>query len=298
MKPDFLCIGAQKAATTWLYMQMRKHPQIWAPPIKELNFFNDRSNNLYKRLFSKHWIDKNWRKLFKQKMFSSLPHEKRDRKKYFGWYLKYFFSPRSLRWYMSLFPPDPGKISGEFSVFYSVLREKGMAHIAKKFPHVKIIYILRSPVFRTWSQVKMNLLKIQGHNLEQLSEERLHKYFNNPLIKSHSDYIDRINVLEKHFSPGQIFIGFFEEIEKEPAVFLEKVFAFLGVDFPEEIYAEGLDMKANVGIALDIPGKYSTYLSKMYYPQIKQLHRIFNNRYTKEWLDAAEKILRQDKETK
>jgi hypothetical protein len=39
-KPDFLCIGAQKAGTRWLYDQVAAHPGAWLPPIKELHFFN------------------------------------------------------------------------------------------------------------------------------------------------------------------------------------------------------------------------------------------------------------------
>src|SRR5437762_2155968 len=39
--PDFLCIGAQKAGTTWLYQQLESHPDFWMPPFKELHYLND-----------------------------------------------------------------------------------------------------------------------------------------------------------------------------------------------------------------------------------------------------------------
>lgn len=35
---DFICAGAQKAGTTWLYAQLRDHPQVFMPT-KEVNFF-------------------------------------------------------------------------------------------------------------------------------------------------------------------------------------------------------------------------------------------------------------------
>src|SRR5438067_11210494 len=38
--PDFLCIGAQKAGTSWLYRQLTEHPDFWMPPVKELHYFN------------------------------------------------------------------------------------------------------------------------------------------------------------------------------------------------------------------------------------------------------------------
>jgi hypothetical protein len=39
---DFLGIGAQKAATTWLYERLRLHPEIGFPGGKELQFWNHR----------------------------------------------------------------------------------------------------------------------------------------------------------------------------------------------------------------------------------------------------------------
>lgn len=52
MLPDFICIGAQKSATTWLYAQLRQHPQVFLPAIKELNFFyRDLPQNWYERQF-------------------------------------------------------------------------------------------------------------------------------------------------------------------------------------------------------------------------------------------------------
>src|SRR5205085_9115453 len=38
--PDFLCMGAQRAGTGWLYEQLRNHPDFWMPPLKELHYFD------------------------------------------------------------------------------------------------------------------------------------------------------------------------------------------------------------------------------------------------------------------
>ena len=39
-RPDFLCVGAQKAGTSWLYQQLEPHPDFWMPPVKELHYFD------------------------------------------------------------------------------------------------------------------------------------------------------------------------------------------------------------------------------------------------------------------
>lgn len=38
--PDFLVIGAQKAGTTWLYENLRQHPDLFLPDEKELHYFD------------------------------------------------------------------------------------------------------------------------------------------------------------------------------------------------------------------------------------------------------------------
>ena len=39
-KPTFLIIGAQKCGTTWLHQHLRKHPEIFMPAEKDLEFFS------------------------------------------------------------------------------------------------------------------------------------------------------------------------------------------------------------------------------------------------------------------
>src|SRR5205809_6538559 len=38
--PDFLCVGAQKAGTSWLYRQLEPHADFWMPPVKELHYMD------------------------------------------------------------------------------------------------------------------------------------------------------------------------------------------------------------------------------------------------------------------
>src|SRR5947209_20313956 len=38
--PDFLCVGAQKGGTSWLYRQLERHSDFWMPPVKELHYLN------------------------------------------------------------------------------------------------------------------------------------------------------------------------------------------------------------------------------------------------------------------
>ena len=42
-QPDFLCVGAPKGGTSWLFRQLNSHPDFWMPPLKEVNYFDSMS---------------------------------------------------------------------------------------------------------------------------------------------------------------------------------------------------------------------------------------------------------------
>ena len=53
--PAFMCIGAQKAGTTWLYEQLKQHPGVCMAEPKEVHYFDwffYRSLNWYRKHFS------------------------------------------------------------------------------------------------------------------------------------------------------------------------------------------------------------------------------------------------------
>jgi hypothetical protein len=54
--PDFLCVGAQKAGTSWLYRELEPHPDFWMPPVKELHYLDlvGRAGSLLHALFGVH----------------------------------------------------------------------------------------------------------------------------------------------------------------------------------------------------------------------------------------------------
>jgi hypothetical protein len=50
--PDFICAGAQKVGTTWLYAQLSRHPQVFMPRKEFDFFFRDLPLSCYEAQFS------------------------------------------------------------------------------------------------------------------------------------------------------------------------------------------------------------------------------------------------------
>ncbi|MBD3311263.1 MAG: hypothetical protein GF349_02045 [Candidatus Magasanikbacteria bacterium] len=109
-KVDFIGIGAQKCATTWVAKCLSQHPQICFPKNKELHFYNKKANFYHER--------KDWQ------------------------YLK------GISWYLDQFKHcSIASIKGEFSTHYHH-DPKTPALIKEHFPNIKLIFIVRNPTER------------------------------------------------------------------------------------------------------------------------------------------------------
>jgi len=226
MYPNFLVIGAQKAGTTWLDRNLRCHPQIWLPPEKEIHFFDLPRPLPFAALLlapvraARHWtkarLARDWAKI-------------KTGEQTFAWYLRYYFFPRTKHWYRSLFRPGRGQICGEATPRYATLPEKEIEHIRRLMPDLKIVYLLRDPIDRMWSDLAMfQRPRFGGRGLRRAEKENIRHFLGDRENLAHSRYAENLARWEKYFGPEQVFIGFQEEIVSQPEDLLHRVLAFLG----------------------------------------------------------------------
>ena len=110
MLPDFLGIGAQKAGSTWLHTNLKAHPGIWLPPVKEIHYFNHSYRfPMISLLFGVSVLSRKVRRRLKRILFGK---NVADRKYKIHWLISYLLYPRSLSWYESLFRPSEGQLAG------------------------------------------------------------------------------------------------------------------------------------------------------------------------------------------
>lgn len=307
MIPEFLCIGAQKAGTTWLYQNLKNHPQIWLPPIKENYYFSERecqnSFNLIERIFDKtsekSWYNHKWRQDFQefykkylsaQKLKQTIENLGSDR--VFRWYINYLFSHRNNRWYTSLFDiREPHKIRGDINPGYSSLTCESVENIHNLMPDAKIILLLRNPITRTWSHACMNTYNI-GQNIASMSEEELKALFNRRGFVELGDYPKILETWQSYYPYGkQLFVGFFEEISQTPEQLLTEICNFIGINDLNTELSSLSKKKINVAKQKkEMPPNIATYLAKMYYDDIKYLNKQFGKK-TNDWLKYAEQFL-------
>ena len=104
--PDFMGIGFQRCGTSWLDDQLRRHPSVWLPSIKELHYFDARDPTRpipsYRYRTHVRWRVRQYATAVKaglQGRQARIPTTASDLR----WDLRYFTGRADDRWYASLF---------------------------------------------------------------------------------------------------------------------------------------------------------------------------------------------------
>ncbi len=330
MLPDFLCIGAQKAGTTWLYHNLAQHPGIWMPPLKELFYFcgfdSDAEgvprpasrwplalqalaprNTALRRL-----VGDAARKVRARRggdagggvgdgVAAATPDapgatggvSEGARGGGLGWWLRYALMPRTDRWYARLFDPGPGQIAGDITPYYANLEADRVARIAALLPRAKVIYLLRDPIERVWSEAKMNAGWL-GIDLQDGEPERVRRYFRGRHAARLTDYLTNLRTWQAHYGDGAFFVGYFDQLARQPAALARSVFEFLGVDASDAVVPPDVDTVRNAGRRAPIPEQWAAFLSELFLPRLRALHDALGAEETARWLAYAEEHAPRD----
>jgi len=221
--PSFLCIGAQKAGTSWLFVQLAKHPDIWMPPVKELHLFD----HIYVEK-NRMWTTGHIRKGVLRSLNFHLGRKAAPDWSYIR-YLADFADNRMFTdaWYMRCFDRAQAshRVCGDITPEYSTIPPEGIEHVQRLMPRVKILYIIRDPVERALSQLRMN---VERRN-SPVDEASLLQMCDEPDIDNRGDYRTYVPRWRSYFPPEQMLILPYGDIRADSASFMNKIENFLGV---------------------------------------------------------------------
>ena len=276
MLPNFLCIGAQKAGTTWLHTTLSRHPETWLPPVKEVDFwFHSRQRP---SPFSYAFYDGRWRRHFARALGGPLWREP-------GWYANYFFRERTLDWYARLFEPGRGRCTGDVTPSYAKLTPEEIALVKLTMPQAKIIYLMRDPIDRAWSGARM---WADQHGCD-VGRRDWTGYCERAKAR-HGDYVGVLRNWRAHFPPAQILVGFTEDIANAPEQLWLRVCSFLGVTATPELLPSNLRVRANASSHAALPRAIEFELAKLYIDDLRELEREFGAS-VEPWRRRAERVL-------
>ena len=250
--PDFLIIGPQRTGTTWLYYNLRTHPQIFFSRPKEIFYFN----------------------------LLNMPDFPRYQSNELAWYLNFFYENpvgylwkniKALKNYQEFYKPQ---IRGEATASYAAMDVEIIRDLVSLKPDIKIILMIRNPIDRAWSHAKLHLLRHSNKKFAEISEQDFNDFFNHPYNLSCGVYTKMINNWSAFLKKENFFIGFYDDIEKRPEELLSNIFSFLGIDNDSK-YNKFARAFFNATESIKIPEKYSELLENIFQNEIDELNQRF-----------------------
>lgn len=267
-------LGGQRCGSTWLSAYLASHDDVFVPAVKELHYFDARllpdlrpglMRGVVRRLtaLSKRTHDGD--------PCRSTPDERarldalkarirmlnRDED-----YLDYLVS-RS----------GDAKVMCDITPEYSLLDRAGFQFVKQTYPAIRLAMVLRNPVDRVWSQVRLmarrgNIEPTESAVLELLSE---------PGEQRRNDYVRTLRELFTVFDRSLVFIEFFERLFNDAAV--QRLCALLGLAFKPGRYAAG----EHAGPALALPASLRARIYDRLRPVYESANGFFDGDIPETW---------------
>ncbi len=232
-KTFILGIGAQKAGTTWLAEYLDSRPEVFMAPLMEMHYFDakyvpghrENIDALFKRkegILARQQI---WPSARRKKRLEHL--RARMRMNDDAAYVKYF----------ERYVPAECTHFSEITPEYALLPREVFENIRRYFPQTKVVFLMRDPVDRFYSQLRMNLRagRAQGGSEEELFVS----FLNEPRYIDKTSYQETLPVVRSAFTEDQIHIAFYENLFGDAE--MARLCDFLGLTFVPGAY----DKKAN-----------------------------------------------------
>jgi len=229
--PDFICVGAQKAGTRWLYDQLAFHPAFWMPPVKELHFFDGARPGFRKAKRLQERIEKDLDKVNRGRIADAArPLGERDLR-FVRDYLRLFKDKNAgIDGYARLFDEKGDAMTGDVTPAYSKLGDDDVRGIVKRFPDLKVAFIVREPVERLWSALGMAARQSKSRVKQPISPATVLKFARRKDVVGRS-FPSRTIARWQGIAPaGQFAYYFFDDLRHDPAGLRSRILTFLGAD--------------------------------------------------------------------
>ena len=258
--PRFLCIGATKAGTTWLNDQLDQHPGVLMPAIKELHYFDALHVPGHRE-----WTAKTVTAALKEALQEARsPRDGSESDKARVRHIRKILDTEifSDEWYRRCFtrPGNKHMVAGEITPAYAELPDEGITHVLSLLPSVRIIYLIREPLSRAMSHLRMSAFRRKTPATEKDLRELIDSEHH---ILSRGRYELYLPRWRRFVPQDRLLVLPFGHIKSQPEVLIAQVTDFIGVDRLAQLATGGAVNKTR---DIDIPASVKDYLTEAVAP--------------------------------
>lgn len=251
----FLCAGAMKAGTSWLFNVLRGHPELHFAIEKEIHYF-------YHIYVGESYLgDLRRLQRARDNCSTAIDRSRGNADMVRIAVLRaanYVGGPVDDFWYRAQFErPRPEMYACDFSVLTALVPANAWPRIETNCDRLRVLYMLRDPVRQLWSNVKYHL-QIHGEldRLQGWGPEDIRNYAMNSWIWENSEYGKAIRRMKAGLSKGTLKVIFYENLHENRSDALADIEDFLEIQrmtYPPE----ALDQKFNEGERIPMPEYFS-----------------------------------------
>lgn len=242
-------LGATKAGTTWLHRYLAGHPECHLRAIKELHYFDSVEGGSFARQLkvNRAKVEKFTRELATAsgaraarlestlvdlvEWISVLTGPLKDVSRYQGYLVR---------------GAGQARLVGDITPSYAELPTGRLAQMQGLAAETRFVYVLREPVSRLWSHVRM----IAARSRVEDHEAETARVFERVLagepseVSRRSDYAGALTRMGQAIAPARLLVLFQEQMHSLPGI--ERLCAFLGI----RPHAADLTARVHEGAAL------------------------------------------------
>ncbi len=260
----FFCVGAAKAGTSWLHRQLADHPECHFRAIKELHYFDALEHGRIDRQIDHHQAQQVALKdrLAVRGAAPSAAQLQRlaDRAEW----LEVLRRGEDEAAYLDYVQrgATAGQVVGEMTPAYALLPSERLERMARMTGDVRMLYVLRDPVERLWSHVRM--IAARRDDAGEVTARRCANILKR-VFRGEEDQIvmrsDYAGALARLAEVPKLLVEVFEDMVAGPG--FARICDFLGIS-----RVEGTLAPVHVGQVLDMtPGQRqaaAAYLAPQY----------------------------------
>jgi len=199
---------------------------------------------------------------------------------YFNIYWKRF----DLNWYLKHFQNAGLRKKGEATP-YAGLPLYVIRSIKHRLPHLRLIFLMRDPIERAWSQAKHEYKYRHGvfssydGSFADIPDQKFVEHFTDLHSINIGDYLLCLRRWLACFERDQIYVGFYESIKTDPQRLLRQVLDHLDVDSGVDLSEFPIAERIFPGIEREMPPHLKPYLQAIYAKKTQELSTFLREQF-------------------
>lgn len=267
-----ICIGTQKAGTTWLSDYMRSRPDVHAPLVKEVHYFDAR--------FLPKWCAK-----YEEEMLAEFQREVAGltistcgdpalQQKLAAMLLRFrmISDPREYMRFMN-WGRRSAAVLFEATPDYAMLDRRGFSAMKQMSTDLRLVFLMRNPADRFWSSLRFN----KTHRPDFEIDVMFDRLIDREDFRLLTDYARTISEAQAAVGPDRLHVEFYERLFTPEAV--GAICRFAGLDYaPPDFNA-----RSNPSMPSEMPPNLRQKAIKAYARTYKDVSALFPASLPESW---------------